>query len=71
MHRGARFKKMTTKRSKASPSDTAATIAQAFKVKTLNYFMSTLAHTYTIFSGCIGRYWNIINNFSCINHYDS
>ena len=37
MHRGAHFKKMTTKRSKASPSVVAATLAQAFKVKTLNY----------------------------------
>ena len=45
MHRGACFKKMTTKRSKATPSIAAATLAQAFKVKTVNYFMLTSAHT--------------------------
>ena len=36
MHRGVCFKKMMTKRSKTTPSVVAATLAQAFKVKTLN-----------------------------------
>jgi hypothetical protein len=38
MHRGIRFKKMTTKHSKVTPPVAAATLAQAFKVKTLDYF---------------------------------
>jgi len=40
MHRGVRYKKMTTKRTKATPSVAAATLAQAFKVKILNLFSS-------------------------------
>jgi len=53
-HQGARFKKMTTKRSKATPSVAAATLAQAFKVKTLiTLIMSIPVYTHTIFSGCI------------------
>jgi len=36
MPQGIRFKKMTTKRSKATPLVAAATIAQAFKVNPLN-----------------------------------
>jgi len=52
-HLGARFKKMTTKRSKATPSVAAATLAQAFKVRTLiTLIMSISAYTYTIFLGC-------------------
>jgi len=34
-HRGARFKKMTTKRSTSTPSVAAATLAKAFKVTIL------------------------------------
>jgi len=64
MHRGTRLKKMTTKRSKATPLVAAATLAQAFKVKILNYFIMLIsAHTYTILSGCINHNWNIIGNF--------
>jgi hypothetical protein len=45
---------MTTKRSKATPSVAAATLAQAFKVKTLiTLIMSIPVYTHTIFSGCI------------------
>jgi len=36
-HRNVRFKKTTTKRTKASPSVAAATLAQAFNVKLLNF----------------------------------
>jgi len=36
MHQDINFKKMTTKRSKATPTVAAATLAQAFKIKILN-----------------------------------
>jgi len=40
MHRGVRFKKITTKRTKTSPSVAAAALAQAFKVE--NFFIFDL-----------------------------
>ena len=65
MHRGIRFKKMTTKRSKATPSVAAATLAQAFKVKSLVIFIIPIsAYTHTILSGRIDHNWNIIGNFA-------
>jgi hypothetical protein len=51
-HRGASFKKITTKRSKATPSVAAATLAQDFKVTTSTTLIIFISiHTYTIFSG--------------------
>jgi len=38
MHRGVRFKKITTKRTKTSPSVAAAALAQAFKVENFHFF---------------------------------
>jgi hypothetical protein len=38
MHRGARFKKITTKRTKKSPSVAAAALAQVFKVESFYLF---------------------------------
>ena len=38
MHRGARFKKTTTKWAKTSPSVAAAALAQVFKVESFNLF---------------------------------
>jgi len=38
MHRGVRFNKITTKRTKTSPSVAAAALAQAFKVKNFYFF---------------------------------
>jgi len=38
MHRGVRFKKITTKRAKTSPSVAAAALAQAFKVESFYLF---------------------------------
>jgi len=38
MHRGMRFKKITTKRDKTSPSVAATALAQAFKVENLYFF---------------------------------
>jgi len=66
MHQNIRFKKMTTKRSKTSPSVAAATLAQAFKVKSSNFLfiMPILSHIHTILSGCIGYDWNVIGNFA-------
>jgi len=64
MHRNIRFKK-TTKWSKTSLSVAAATLAQAFKVKSSNFpfIMPISSHIHTILSGCIGYDWNIIGNF--------
>jgi len=65
MHRNVCFKKTTTKRSKASPSVAAATLAQAFKVKLFNFLSSAPIpfHTHIILSGHIGRNRNFIGNF--------
>jgi hypothetical protein len=38
MHRGVRFKKITTKRAKTSPSVAATALAQAFKVENFHLF---------------------------------
>jgi len=40
MHRGVRFKKITTKRAKTSPSVAATAVAQAFKVE--NFYLLNL-----------------------------
>ena len=65
MHRGIRFKKMTTKRSKATLSVAAATLAQALKVKSLIIFIIPIsAYTHTILSGCIDHNWNVIGNIA-------
>jgi len=66
MHRNIRFKKTTTKRSKASASVAAATLAQAFKVNFLiiiAFYMPNSSHTHFIFSGYIGYNGNLIRNF--------
>jgi hypothetical protein len=63
MHRGVRFKKMTTKRSKAAPSVAASTLAQAFKVNLqLIPTIPISTYTYIIFPGRIDYNWNIIGN---------
>ena len=41
MHRGVRLKKVTTRRTRTSPSVAASTLSQAFKVKVLNSFIHT------------------------------
>jgi len=70
MHRGVRFKKITTKRAKTSPSVIAAALAQAFKVENfLLQFILILFYTYTAFSGYIGCHGNFIGNFHCSNQY--
>jgi len=64
-HRNVRFKKTTTKRPKASPSVAAATLAQAFKVKPLNFLCLHLisSHTYIILLGHIDCHGDFIGNF--------
>jgi hypothetical protein len=64
-HRNVRFKKTTTKRPKASPSVAAATLAQAFKVKPLNFLYLHLisSHTHVILSGYIDCHGNFTGNF--------
>jgi len=66
MHRNVRFKKITTRRSKTSPTVAAATSAQAFKVDFLfPQFIPIPFYTYKIFLGYIGCYGNFIGNFHC------
>ena len=65
MHRGVRFKKMTSKRSKATPSVAATTLTQAFKVNPqLIPVIPISTYTYTILSGCIDHNRNVIGNFA-------
>ena len=65
MHRCVRFKKITTRRSKTSPSVAAATLAQAFKVDFQFPLLILIpSYTHTIISQYIGCYGNIIGNFS-------
>jgi len=64
MHRGIRFKKMTTKRSKTAPSVAAATLTEAFKVNFQFSITPISSHTYIILSGCIVYDWNVIGNFA-------
>jgi len=45
MHRGVRFKKITTKRAKTSPSVAATALAQAFKVENLDLFNLYRVHS--------------------------
>ena len=50
MHRGVRLKKVTTKRTKTSPSVAASALAQAFKVNlqiSLPILFSCLTHLYS------------------------
>ena len=54
MHRGIRFKKMTTKRSKTTPSVAAATLAQAFKVN-FQFFYHTDFIPYLYYSFTVHR----------------
>jgi len=48
MHRGARFKKITTKRTKTSPSVAAAALAQVFKVESFYLFNLYRSHSILI-----------------------
>jgi hypothetical protein len=65
MHQGVRFKKMTTKRSKATPLVAAATLAQAFKVNPQFIHVILIStYTYTIRSRCIDHNSNVIGNFA-------
>ena len=62
-HRGACFKKITTKRPYATPSVAAATLVQAFKVTTLIILIMLISiYIYTIFSGHNDCNWDIISN---------
>jgi len=45
MHRGVRFKKITTKRTKTSPSVAATALAQAFKVENFHLFNLYRSHS--------------------------
>ena len=47
MHRGVRLKKVTTKRTKTSPSVAATALAQAFKVNFFEFFNLYRFHPYT------------------------
>jgi len=63
MHRGVRFKKITTKRAKTSPSVAAADLAQVFKVESFYLFNLYRFHsilTQPFQDGCHG---NFIGNF--------
>ena len=72
IHRGVCFKKITTRRTKTSPSVAAKTLGQAFKLNSwpLQFIPTLFLHLHN-FSGHIGWHGNLIANFYYFNQNPS